>query len=844
MESTENLLGTFLVNKFGDRYLYSVNRNAFNTIGSDSLYASTYGDKLFVEYQFNVIIGTDSGILLDYIIKNGVPTGSRYLFVELPEIVDLLSREGMLDDLPPEISITTMDSWAEQAKAYQFSEYIFFNAVLISESIASSDANLPEYRDLSWQLNLELKEAIHHTRTSINCTQFILRQLENLAENRAGFADTLAGAFPGRTAVILAGGPSLREALPWVRENRDNLVVIAVSRISRILLDEQIVPHIIATVDPQEISFEVSREMLSFAEADPAPALVSSHHASPLLIGQWRGKCAFTSTLFPWRTPLNTDTLFYTGPTVSNYALSLAMHMGCSTIILAGVDLCFSPEGQTHAAGSNENKVGPDLGRFSPRIETYGGWQADTNDGFAHSLRVLGIQAQMAVKSGHRLYNCSQGAAKVPLIEYKSVTEFDLSPCECTPSEIIADRLPEPAPKDRLAHYRSIRKELERARRKFQEIFTLANEASKCVDGLFGRNGMKRDFRHKIRMDKIERKLDRSYVEFTLLVKQFSLKKFLTILKNPKEKEEWTDEQIEAATSVYYQAYVSGTEQLIEVLENTLARLDARTEEEKPAPEASIFIAQWRKDEQFGRGGLWQQRHPEAVRLLTVAEQAELQQLEQDFNRVMTEEQTSQIKLLEKLHDLKHTRSKALLLFKRKEKEELEAMMRGLAKHPDQEKALPYFHFISGLVAELNNELEEAIGHYQLLFTEPPHQLTEDVLLQIANISIAANDTGNALLAVECLTGISPTYLPPYGELLKALGRFEESFNAYNCYLGLVPEDVGAMVRLGTFCREAGLEDAAAELFNRVLVKDPMNSAALAMLAEIGSSAAAAGPIH
>jgi tetratricopeptide (TPR) repeat protein len=162
-------------------------------------------------------------------------------------------------------------------------------------------------------------------------------------------------------------------------------------------------------------------------------------------------------------------------------------------------------------------------------------------------------------------------------------------------------------------------------------------------------------------------------------------------------------------------------------------------------------------------------------------------------------------------------------------------MAKGLAAHPDQEKALPYLHFVEGLLAELRNEPEVASACYDRLLSTPPHPLTEDALLQIANLSIAANDAPNALLAIECLTGLSPTYLPPYGEILKLVGRFADAFNAYNRYLGLVPDDVAAMLRLGMLCREAKLNDAALELFNRALVKDPMNGAAQTMIAELGA---------
>lgn len=832
METTENKMGSFLINQFGDRYLYNVNRNAFNMIGADALYRSLIGDKLFDEYHLNIVIGTDSGIFPKYIAKNGIPAGARYIFVELPDVLEAVSREITLEDLPPEISVITLESLNEQAEKFDISEYVFLDAVRVQESVASSEANLAEYRELSWSVVQEFMDTRYRLLSSIYSSQFILRQLENLTESRLCFSESLKSAFPGYTAVLLAGGPSLRDALPWVKKNRDRLLIIAVSRISRILHSEGIVPHIIVSVDPQKISFEVSREMLLYADSPDVPLFINSNHASPLLVGQWPGKSVYFGAALPWRSPLNVDHLSYYGPTVSNASLSLAMHMGCSSVILAGVDLCYSAEGQTHAAGSNESKFGPDLSQLTPQVETYGGRKADTNQGYAESLQTLELQAQLAAEQGCHVYNYSLDAAKVLYIEHKPLEDFELPEFE-SPTVIINRHVPEPTSAVRLAHYRRIKKEIERARAKFQEILNLSHEALGCTDGLFGRNGKKRDFSHKIRMDKIERRLNRTFKDFAVMVKRFGLKKFLTILKTPKKAEEWTDEQIENATRDYYHAYVDGTQYLIGLMDSTLQRINCRMEEEKDGPDCEKLFSQWEKDEQTGRLPILRRRNPEKADRMTPQERKAAQRVEREFNRVMTEERTSQVAVIETGHDVRLTRSKALILFRRRSIPELEAMAKGLAAHPDQEKALPYLHFVEGLLAELQDEPQGAAAHYEHLLTNPPHYLTEDALLQIANLAIAANDADNALLAVECLTGISTTYLRPYGELLKIVGRFEDAFNAYNRYLGLVPDDVGAMVRLGIFCREAGLNDGAIELFNRALSKDPMNEAARTMLAEL-----------
>lgn len=836
MDTAGHSLGSFLTNDFGDRYLYAVNRDAFNKVGSDALYHLYFGEKLSAEYQFNIIIGTDSGILIRHIIKSGIPTGSRFIFIELPEVLSVLEEAGLLKDLPTEVSVTTSDSWQQKAEMYQISDFVFLDAVHQHESLASTDANLPEYRTMSWAVDQELMTTIHRIQTSSNSAPFILKQLENLSENRVAFSTVLHNALPGRTAIILAGGPSLNDAIPWVRENRDRLVIIAVSRISRILLDEGIVPHIIASVDPQVISFEVSREMLHFAEATPSPIFVNSFHVSPLLLSQWGGKSAYTGPLFPWETDLNIPSLPFSGPTVSNYALSMAVHLGCSAVILAGVNFCYSAEGQTHAAGSNENNIGPDLGRVAPRLETYRGGQADTNQGYLEAFETMKIQARWAHNLGTRVYNCSLDAAQIDHVEYKPLCDFALPTADSTTDEALSKCVPETTCQDRIAHYRAVSKELDRTRTKLQEILNLCKEAIEHCDGLFGRNGKKRDFSHKIQMDKIERRLDQRYSSYTNIVKRFGYKLFLASLKTASRPEEMTDEQVETATRQYYEIYCEGTKKLIEILDSTMERITSRLEEEKKTPDFTLLARQWDKDRQFGRLLDWRQRHPTQSAALSAAEQDKAREIEAAFNRAMTEEQTSQVKMLEKTHDVRHTRSKALLLFRRRDQSGLEAMALGLQKHPDKEKALPYLHFAKGLLAELRDNLQEAVSHYENLITDPPHELTEDALLQIATLATACNDVENSLLALECLAGISLFYLPPYGDLLKAVGRFEEAFDAYNRYIGFAPDDMTALLTLGLFCKEAGLIKPATELFERVIAKDPANSAARAMLNELGAT--------
>lgn len=284
-------MGPFLTNGFGDRYLYGINRDVFNDIGSANLFRRQLED-LLLEDRFHIVIGTDSGLLLQYVLNTGVPQGARYLFIEHPEVLASLEEELDLQILGDDIICTTYDQYQEQAVAWNISSYIFIGQVLLHQSIAAQDDFPGIYQELIWNVRKEIKQFVWQINLSLGSEVFIQKQFDNLAENRLP-AKLLQGLFPGKTAVLLAGGPSLDEIFPWLQKNRDHVVVLAVSRISRRLQEVGIAPDIIFSIDPHDVSFDVSKETLVFWKD---AILVHMYHVSSA-----PGAVAGTQSL-PWPT--------------------------------------------------------------------------------------------------------------------------------------------------------------------------------------------------------------------------------------------------------------------------------------------------------------------------------------------------------------------------------------------------------------------------------------------------------------------------------------------------------------------------------------------------------------
>lgn len=119
----------FCVNVFGDEYIYDINREAFARIGSAAVFDGYFGAELFEEHRLNVVVGTDSGLLIRHILRKGLPKGTRYLFIEPPHVLAKLEEAGLLAEDHEEIACVSHDNWRMAAERFKITEYFYINGV-------------------------------------------------------------------------------------------------------------------------------------------------------------------------------------------------------------------------------------------------------------------------------------------------------------------------------------------------------------------------------------------------------------------------------------------------------------------------------------------------------------------------------------------------------------------------------------------------------------------------------------------------------------------------------------------------------------------------------------------
>lgn len=805
---------SFLTSSFNEEYLYTVNRNSFNKEPSASVYKRLYKDKLEKEHSFYIILGTDSGLLFNYILQQPLPDDTRYLFIELPQILQSLGRKIDLDGLPEHIAICAIDDWQDQAAVFGIELYLFKDNCQFIKSLAAIDSFLPDYTSAILSFEQSFESLRFFTRAALAVSPFMSTQLTNICENNTP-ASTLKGQFTTETCVLLAGGPSLDENIEWLKQNHQHVVIMAVSRIAKKLLQVGITPDIVVSVDPFEISFDVSKEQLLFPNT---VLFIHSNNVTPLLLGQWPGKSVYMDRRYPWDVKDDDQNLMSCGPTVTNTALKVAIDMGFSNILLSGVDLCFSDKGVTHASGSNEAKIGPTLGQSGKWVETYSAKTVETLIVFEQAAEGLAIEALRAKNNNTDIYNLSANAAKVDNINYIPTEALSFVDEQCNFKDKINQLIPEKANNVITQDYNVVLKQVEKILAHVKKISLLAQDALQANEQLFKDKGKESDnFKHKVIMDKIEQQLNTKYKRAAKFVKNFGIDKFIKSAQT-NSSAEWSDEKLEQTGQLYYQAYIDTCSTLLFHLDSTRSRILSRIEEQKAKPNIAALLEQWQQDNNVGRAKNWLTKQAIQKETLSDDLRAKFSSFEQQFNDIIANENTRHLERTKKEASLYGVRRKVITLFHQKNIAALQTLAQSLKLLTQtNQEATSLYHLCLAYFFTATKDEPQALAYFEQL---PDEEILEDELQQIARIAFKLENYDLAKACLKHLASIANIYIPQYAKLLLLLGDKEAATACYTDFLQSHPGDIFMWCNLGVFYFENGASEAAKLAFEMVLAQD------------------------
>lgn len=807
----------FAINQFDEAYLPSINRNTFDNIDSVSLFDQKFKALFQRENQLNIIIGLDSGLLVNYVLKSPIAKDSYFIFVELDEVLALLNCD--IDEQYKErIIICNPAQFDELINEPQYALYLGKKQFRLHYSTACHYFHHPQYNHIRTHIECLLFDRFQEQAQYQKSIDFITTQVTIAPDNLVP-ATCLKHQFKGQTAIILAGGPSLDQHIDWIKQHREQFVVIAVSRLGQRLQQAELTPDIFVSVDPYDVSYTVSAEANYFAEQ---AILVNSYHVSPLLLGQWPGKNLYLGPRLPVyahpQTEDDKNNIPMHGPTVTNSALALACHMGFSRIIFSGMDMCHSKEGFSHASGSIEHSVGPNLGNIYRWVTTYSGEQAETPINLLSAIESLALDIEHYADI--EFINLNPHAAVVKGIKHLSCKQISLTKPSLNLSNKVHELVEQAYQLDRpallattIAEFTQLKNDCRAIKDLAQQALSLCLQSTKLALDSTQRN------KKQYQIEKLEKKITKNKL-LTQFIRTFGYEHFHRFLTT-QQKQNWLQQDIDNRTQLYYQAIIDSCNSIIALYQASIERCHNRIHEANDTSNLMTLAEQWRKDNQELRYQAWLTRHNYQLAQLSDDSQQLINQLQQEHAQIQQQRSHSFNSTWKNFNVLDKIQSKVMHFVSNKQLTELAFFNQQLQSAKAKDSSLnrvavlcqSYLYFLNGEDQQANQTLQQLP---QEQYTEAEYKLLSLVALNLANMDVAQT----ALLQ---LSHYSDSYKPQYAHLLKLNGQYQQALHIYLEYLEKYEADTVTWLKLGQFFIEVEQLASALDCFNKVLQLDPNN---------------------
>lgn len=208
--------------------------------------------------------------------------------------------------------------------------------------------------------NMELRNRLeNYLLESVTARNMLPRLNQNFQANQKlqdVEVTALKNTFKGRDVILVAGGPSVDEALPRLKElQSSDTLIVAVGKVVKKLLLEDITPDYFVMIDAKP----GTKWQIDGVEECGIPLIYLSTVAENVPVN-YQGKryIAYQEGFAKAESYAKEKgySLYQTGGSVSTFAIDLLIRFGCRKITCVGLDLGY-PNGKTHAEGIGQKVV-------------------------------------------------------------------------------------------------------------------------------------------------------------------------------------------------------------------------------------------------------------------------------------------------------------------------------------------------------------------------------------------------------------------------------------------------------------------------------------------------------
>lgn len=808
---------------YGERYFEELNGSTFASTASKTVFERYFKDAFDIEYQMYLIVGTDSGLLPVYLLNKYKEDrkGRKFVFIEQSSVIEQLD----LNDLPDWLMVVSSEHTLKDLSA-DWIDYMMTKRLGLYKSIAIMDEHSEAISQL-WAVVKDQYAKLKFTDLANNHTRpFVEAQLKNAPRNNYPIKN-LRLRLKGKTAVVIAGGPSLDTLIDWIKQHRDELYIFAVGRVSRRLHQEGLTPDFIVSVDPHELSYDNSKQMFYFAQQS---ILLACYHIAPRLLSQWSGTSAYFGELYPWQEMTGNSSS--PGPTVLHSAIVQAAYLGCEQIYLAGADLCFY-KGQTHASGSAEEEVGQLSIQNTAQVMTYSGELADTDVPFSHGVEALNSIAENLHKQhGINIYNLSPYAARVEHVAHQTPEMVLFDSADATveldnSKEQSLERIKteiESTPKQRSEQLTNKLKVMQKERTVMVSAQKILKEAIKNV------KSYESSFNQKA-LDKAQSlrfKMDKSLGDKNRMLFYYGYNYFSQVMMPVENSEQLSDEEIAHTLTTYFDGMKKSIRDYLKLVESVIEEIKFMQRELKVDSLPCALLERWESHKEWGRALLWQKNHP----LLTSASEDQKQQACLDkavsafFEDISVEKTMQSARLQAQAFSVNNLIDKIVDAFESRSKPQLKALITPVSNLKSDVDREGLTQFIEG--ALLVVEAEQSAGAtsnrdaFIPLFEENKHPKLQVYLNKhLLNHYMQGEQHEQALQTLQTLCQYSKDYLIPYADYLNILGRPDLATEVALELFRSEQTNLPALIKVVHYAHKAGLNDVFTDALNVALSMDP-----------------------
>ena len=373
----------------------------------------------FDQLQTKIADDTEAIILLGY--------GSGLFHTEFEKRYHILTIDPL--NLPSNIKADTILSFLDSQDDYKallqskFQSFIGLKTEVIKHPFYEDTTELLEL--LKLVRNYLSESRIDLTTRKVYTESWYQESFKNASHLNKNLMrllniDDLRHQYKGSHALMIAGGPSLEEAIPYLQQAQHAYYIIAIGQTVKVLLENEIRPDFVISIDAGEANAHFFNDL----ELDvPLVYSLQVNHQIPqrakgVLIPYADAK--ITQDLLPY-----SKTVFSTYPTVALAAVAFADYLEFDSIGLIGQDLALR-EGEYYSASVKQTSS--NNGQFAKTlydVPLNNGEMGKTTPilfGFLTSYQSL-IKAKTGLKE--KLINYAEKGARIDGVSYQSLETLD-----------------------------------------------------------------------------------------------------------------------------------------------------------------------------------------------------------------------------------------------------------------------------------------------------------------------------------------------------------------------------------------------------------------------------------